>query len=128
MRITLLKLAVLPLSAIYINSCGFTNDNNIRDFIPGVYARQFEAEFSKGNDTLTIEPFSGSTYAIGQNVSYQRIEDGKLTMPQRKVSRLTAVYSEKEEVLVENKKGLIISFDPSRNILMFGRSVYKKIR
>jgi hypothetical protein len=128
MRNLLLKLAVLFLFVVYISSCGFTNENNIRGFIPGVYARQFEAEFSKGWDTLTIEPFSGSTYVIAQNVSYQRIEDGKLKKPQRKVSRLTAVYSDKEEVLVENKKGLIISFDPTRNSLMFGRSVYKKIR
>jgi hypothetical protein len=128
MRIVLLKLTVLFLSAVYISSCGFTNDNNIRDFIPGVYGRNFEGEFSKGNDTLTIEPFSGSTYAIAHNVSYRRIEDGKLKMPERKVTRLTAVYNEKEEVLVENKKGMVISFNPSKKILLFGSSVYQKIR
>jgi hypothetical protein len=128
MRIVLLKLVVLFLSVIYLSSCGFTNQNSIRDFIPGVYARQFEGEFSKGSDTLMIERFSGPTYVIARNVSYRRMEDGKLKTAERKLTRLTAVYSETQEVLVENKKGLIISFDPSRNMLMFGRSVYKKIR
>jgi hypothetical protein len=128
MRKVVFKFAILFLFVISISSCGFTKDDNIRDFIPGVYAREFEAEFSKGSDTLTIEPFSGSTYVIAHNATYQRIEGGKLKMPERKASSLTAVYSEKEEVLVENKKGLVISFDPSRNMLMFGRSVYKKIR
>ena len=128
MRTALLNRTILFLSALYLSSCGFTKADSIRDFIPGVYARQFEGEFSKGSDTLTIEPFSGAIYLIAHNVSYRRIEDGKLKMPERKLTRLTAVYNESEEVLVENRKGLMISFDPSKKILLFGSSVYQKIR
>ena len=128
MRIALLNRTILFLLALYISSCGFTKADSIRDFIPGVYARQFEGEFSKGSDTLTIEPFSGAIYLIAHSVSYRRIEDGKLKMPERKLTRLTAVYNESEEVLVENRKGLMISFDPSKKILLFGSSVYQKIR
>lgn len=114
---------------VFIVFCGCAEGrrDSILDFIPGVYARQFEGEFSMGYDTLCIAPFSGSTYVITHRVNYRRIEDGKMKMPERKVTKLTAVYNEKEEVLVENKKGLVISFDPSKKILLFGSSVFEKI-
>ena len=122
-----MKLAVAPWFTIILSSCGITKEDSVKDFIPGVYARHFEGEFSKGNDTLRIELFSGSTYVITRGSSYRRIGDGKVHSPERKLQKLTAVYDEKEAVLVENKKGLIISFNPEKKILLFGNSVFEKI-
>jgi hypothetical protein len=48
--------------------------------------------------------------------------------PERKLEKMTALYDEKDEVLNETKKGLIMSFDPSRKTLLIGRGVYDKIK
>ena len=102
--------------------------SSIQDFIPGVYVRNFEAEFSKGNDTILIESFSSSTYILTRKTTYQRIESGKLFPPESKLESMTALYDEKDKVLKEMKKGLIISFDPSRKTLLIGKGVYDKIK
>lgn len=107
-------------------SCDFKA--RVKQFIPGVYVRSFEGEFSKGADTITIEPFSSSTYTIIRKTTYQRIENDKVYPPERKVEKMTALYDEKDEVLKETKKGLIISFDPSLKTLLIGRGVYDKIK
>ena len=108
-------------------SCDFKS-SVIKDFIPGMYVKTFEAEFSKGVDTISIEPFSSSTYTIIRKATYQRIENGRLNPPERKVEKMTALYDEKDEVLKETKKGLIISYDPLRKTLLIGRGVYEKIK
>jgi hypothetical protein len=108
-------------------SCDF-KPSSVKDFIPGAYVRSFEGEFSKGKDTISIEPFSSSTYTIIRKTTYQRIENGKVYPPERKVEKMTALYDERDEVLNETKKGLVISFDPSRKTLLIGRDVYDKIK
>lgn len=109
-------------------SCGLNQPGSVKDFIPGIYVRSFQGEFSKGKDTLTIEEFSGSTYIIIHKEVYQRIDEGKVRAPERKIEQLTAVYDEKDELLKETKKGLIISFNPPRKILLVGNSLYEKIK
>lgn len=108
-------------------SCDFRS-SAVKDLIPGVYVRNFEAKFSKGNDTISIEYFSSSTFTITRKTTYQRIDNGKLYPPQRRLEKMTALYDEKDEVLKETKKGLIISFDPSRKTLLIGKAVYDKIK
>lgn len=108
-------------------SCDFKS-SVVKDFIPGEYVRSFEAEFSKGNDTISIEHFSSSTYTITRQTTYQRINNEKLYPPERKLEKMTALYDEKDEVLKETKKGLGISFDPSRKTLLVGKAVYDKIK
>lgn len=108
-------------------SCDFKS-SSVKNFIPGVYVRSFEAEFSRGNDTVSIEPFASSTYAITRKTTYQRIENGKFYPPERKVEKMTALYDEKNEVLRETKKGLIVSFNPSGKTFLLGKAVYHKIK
>jgi len=108
-------------------SCDFKS-SAVKNFIPGVYIRSFQGEFSKGADTISIEPFTSSTYTIIRRTTYQRIENGKQYPPERKLEKMTALYDEKDEVLKETKKGLIISFDPSHKTLLIGRGVYDKIK
>lgn len=99
-----------------------------KDFIPGTYVREVKNEFSIGRDTLVIGAVNQVTYSIIHNGSYRRIKDGKL-LPVKNISEnWTATYDENNKVLMESKRGKIISFDPSKNILFVGSSPYKKIK
>ena len=100
----------------------------IKEFIPGTYLGEFKNEFFIGRDTLVIELFNNSTYVINHKESYQRIKDGDLLNVERKTEKWVAVYDEKEQVLIEGRTGKILSFDPSKNLLMVGTSIYKKMK
>jgi len=99
-----------------------------KDFIPGAYVREVKNEFSIGRDTLIIGAVNPNTYTIIHKGSYRQIRDGML-LPVKSISENWPVsYDENKKVLMESKKGKIISFDPSKNILFVGSSLYKKIK
>lgn len=100
----------------------------IKELIPGNYVREFKNEFFIGRDTLVIWHFKNSTYVINHKESYQRIRDGDLLNVERKTEKWVTVYDEKDQVLIEGRTGKILSFDPSKNLLMVGSSIYKKMK
>jgi len=105
--------------------CVSENENN---FIPGTYVRTVINEFSVGRDTLVIGAVNPNTYTIIHKGSYRQIKEGKL-LPYKSISEnWTATYDERKQILMEAKRGKIISFDPSKNILLVGGSPYKKIK
>lgn len=119
------KILISCLSCCILYSCDFGSN---KDFIPGTYVREVKNEFSVGNDTLAIGAVNQVTYFIIHKGSYHRIKDGKL-LPIKSISEnWSASYDENKKILMESKRGKIISFDPSKNILFVGGSQYKKIK
>jgi len=106
------------------------NSEKIISFISGTYVRAFEGEFSIGHDTLTIsQPDAGNNYyTIKHNTSYQIIRDKQLQPLEYKSENWTAIFNEKENVLMEQKKGKMISFLPDQNELLLGGSRFHKIK
>ena len=104
------------------------NSRTISDFIPGTYVRTVINEFSVGRDTLVIMAVSKPTYSIIHKGSYRQIKQGKLLPEKSILENWLATYDQSTGVLIERKKGKIISFNPSENILLVGSSPYKKIR
>jgi hypothetical protein len=122
---------IKPVLACYFlctvfNSCSPQTGSN--NFIPGTYVRMVTNEFSVGLDTLVIGAVNQHMYTIIHKGSYRRIKENALLPVQRLSENWTATYDENKKVLVESKRGKIISFDPSKNILFVGSSLYKKIK
>lgn len=103
---------------------------NIRDFIPGPYTRHTQNEYSEGYDTLFISHVNNdaNAYTILRSATFQRVINGEKKPADHKTEKWIAIYDEKNNVLIEQKKGKIISFTPNKNQLLVGSSVYQKIK
>jgi len=126
-----LKLLSFAFIAIVLSCNNNKNStDNILSFIPGVYVRTFEGEFSIGHDTLIIiQPdLRSNYYTIQHNSSYQKIREKKLQPLEYKFENWIAMFNEKDNVLVEQKKGKVISFFPEENNLLLGNSRFHKIK
>lgn len=99
-----------------------------KNFISGTYTREVSNEYSLGKDTLVISADNEVTYSIIHKGTYQRKKEHHLLPPERKYEKWTASYDEHNQTLIENKRGKIISFDASKDILFVGSSMYKKIK
>lgn len=101
---------------------------NVQDFMAGIYIRHIQNEYSEGYDTLRVSKAGGDAdvYIIVRSVTYQRIINGEIKPAEHKTEKWLAVYDEKNKVLLEQKKGKIISFVPEKNQLLVGSNVYQK--
>ncbi len=117
------------ISICLVASCNNVPSDETRRFIPGMYVKAFEQEYSKGNDTLIITRVSkdGNNYRIIKRAGYRRILDGKTLPKEYSNDMWTAIYDEKLKVLNELKKGRVLSFIPEKQILLVGSSEYRKI-
>lgn len=102
--------------------------NRILSFLPGTYTRSFEGDYSVGHDTLIISQPDAKTnyYTIKHNSSYQKIRDKQLQPIEYKTENWIAVFNEKDNVLVEQKYGKLISVLPDQNELLLGEASFKK--
>ena len=85
-------------------------------------------EFSVGRDTLVIGSGSRLTYTIIHKGSYRLIKQGSLLPAQSISENWIATYDENKQVLMESKRGKIISFDPAKKFFLVGSSPYEKIK
>ncbi len=127
------KLLSLACLIVLVSSNCLQKENStekILAFIPGTYVRTFEGEYASGHDTLIIaRPNTQSNYyTIKHNSSYQRIIEKKLHPLEYKSESWIAMFSEKDNVLVEQKRGKLISFLPEQNVLLLGSSKFSKIK
>lgn len=118
--------------ALILLSCNGANSNSsdkILSFIPGTYVRTFEGEYAIGHDTLIItQPnVDNNYYTIKHNSSYQKIREKKLQPLEYKTESWVAMFNEKDNVLVEQRKGKLIAFLPDQNALLLGSSKFRKI-
>ena len=75
----------LILFAIVLMSCSGNNSGKIRESIPGIYTRHFEAQYSMGDDTLYITQLNnGNTYTVIRKSTYHRIKNKMIGEPEEK--------------------------------------------
>lgn len=113
---------------VHLAACaGTSNRDDIRDFIPGVYTRQINHEFSKGIDELTITYKSGNVYIIEKRSEIVRIRNGKALPARYDTVLWTGIYHKEDQVIYEQQKGKVISFEPGENKLSVGSMDYRKV-
>src|SRR5581483_2005247 len=83
-----------------------SSNQEVQDFIPGVYARRIQNEYSVGYDTLLISKGSENTntYTILRSTSYQRVIKGEIKPVERKTEKWIALYNQEKKILLEQKK------------------------
>lgn len=120
---------VLMITAV-ISSCSNLAADKVRAFIPGMYIKEINDEFSKGMDTLVFEVVdeTGGVYSIKREMGYQQTIDGRELSPQHKEESWTAIYDETTHQLMEQQKGKVFTFLPDQGKLSMGSSEYKKIK
>lgn len=129
-NVTLLLFAI---SIVLIACNDAQNENateNVKSFIAGSYIRDFEGQYSKGSDTLVIQQPNPANnyYLIQHKMSYQQIKDKQLLPIEYKTEKWIAIFNEQTNVLVEQRKGKMISFLPNDNALLLGSSKFEKIK
>jgi hypothetical protein len=117
-------------SFITLLACTSSKSDEIRSFIPGTYARYSDHEMRKEFDSLKIELISesGNNYRLTRSSTFQRKLDGQTFPWEHNDEEWTAIYDESKRVLNETSKGKVISFVPEKNIVLVGKTEYKKIK
>jgi len=115
---------------ILLLACEPGKGDEIREFIPGTYARFSDHEMRKEYDTIRISMISGTgnNYSLIRSSSFQRKLDRKEFPWEFTKEEWTAVYDENKRVLNETGKGKLISFVPEKSILLVGTTEYKKLK
>lgn len=117
---------LIPLVMVITCGCGQQQDAAVKAFIPGTYARSVQNEFSDGRDTLVIENIANDNYSIQRRMTYRRITNGTAGALEKKTERWTALWDEKSGALVEQRRGRLLTFQPSKRTLMVESSLYQK--
>jgi len=114
---------------LLLSGCGLSN-NNVEDFIPGMYVKDFQQQYSSGSDTLiiTIEDDATGKYNIERRLSYVPVHDGKALNAKHEKQLWVALYNAGTKQLVVQRTGRLVSFSPEKQILTIGNSVYNKIK
>lgn len=112
----------------YMMSCNRISNDRVVDFIPGVYERRINNEYSKGSDRLIVKQQHGNVYTIEKRSAIVRIRDGVKLPVKYDTATWTGIYDSKDQVIYEQRKGKVISFKPKENKLLVGASVYRKVK
>lgn len=116
---------------IFLFSCSYacgTGGQQVRDFIPGIYVREFSHEFAFGYDTLLIRHIKANTYSIEKRSGYQRLREGAATESVRNIEKWTGLYNEREQHIMEQRRGKLLTFQPVEDKLLLGASEYYKVK
>lgn len=103
------------------------SEDTVSNFIPRTYVRSVRNEFGVGRDTLVIARKGREVFSINHYGIYRRINLGEVSSAKSFSEKWMAIFDKEKQVLIENKKGKIFSFDPSGNALFLGTSEYDKI-
>ncbi len=114
---------------LLLSSCVLWDDN-IKEFIPGMYVKQFQQQYASGSDTLVITTQDETTnrYNIERHLSYIPVHDGKVLSLQNETAAWYGIYNKDDKQLIVRPSGKIIAFSPEKNCLYIGTSVYKKVK
>ncbi len=114
---------------IVLLACNSSEVDDVRGFIPGVYTKEINDEFTKGMDTLSISilDYASGSYSIVRSTSYRQSIDGKLLSPKTDIHKMTAIFIRETLQLKEQNQGKTFSFSPRKNLLSTGGSEYRKV-
>lgn len=114
---------------LFLTGCvSITGHDDIHDFIPGTYVRILHDEFTRGVDSLIIQPINNGTetYSISKRSSYQQTLDGK-KMPQvYKKIEWVVTYQPATKQLMDAMHERVFTFIPKENKLLMGSTTYIK--
>jgi len=115
---------------IIAESCNYTLNDQVQNFIPGTYIRFSQHEYGTEYDTLSIslQNKTSNEYQVMRKWKYERILDGERIEPEYKKQTTTCIYDSKDKLLEETETGANYSFDPKRSRLFAGSIEYKKIK
>ena len=129
-----MKPLVLPIAATFLTIIGCnpqSETKEIKSFIPGIYVRSFQDEFSKGNDTIEIQPINATgndCYKLVRKTGYQQTIDGHRLSPQYKTTNGSGCFDSEKNVIEWSESGRLISFNPAKNEINLGASIYSKVK
>jgi hypothetical protein len=115
------------LTANILLSC--TSAHSGKEQVEGTYVNHFENEFSKAQDTVTINAYNkeAGTYFVIHRTAYQRINNGHPGTRQFKEERSIGVWNDRTKQLTEQRRGRIYSFPSTGDELLLGSSRYQKV-
>lgn len=102
------------------------NENTVLSFMPKTNVITVKNEFSVERDALRILGDDRNFFSINPVGIYCRIYKGKRSSLNSFSEKWTASFDENKQVLIENRKRKILSFQPS-HMLFGGTSSYNKI-
>lgn len=108
-------------------SCNRTPKDAVREFIPGMYERSIDNEFSKGRERLFVQLQQGNVYSIEKSSAVIRVRNGVALPVKYDTVTWTGIYDAKHKVIYEQQKGKVLAFIPKENKLMVGGSAYQKL-
>ena len=115
---------------VVICSCGsFSVTDEVKEFIPGTYARFSQHEYGTEHDTMviTLQNSTANEYKILRKWKYERILDGSAIEPEYKRMTTSGIYSVRNKVLQETETGDLFSFDVKGKLLFNGSTKYQKL-
>jgi uncharacterized protein YqfB (UPF0267 family) len=97
--------------------------------LEGVFTTQYENEFSKGGDTLTVRKANNgeSVYQISRHIGVTKMLDGKEFPKELVTETWTLEYDPIKQTLFELKKGKTLIWNSGTLTLQLGDRQYKKI-
>ncbi|MEO6547903.1 MAG: hypothetical protein ABIN94_07875 [Ferruginibacter sp.] len=112
-----------------ITGCDSATSDNIPSYIPGVYTKEINDEFTIGADTLTLKELDREigSYTVKRNMMYRQQIDGKVLPLKHEVHKWVAIYDVTSKQLKEQKQGRLFTFVPAKGILMMGTTPYRKV-
>ena len=97
--------------------------------LEGVFTTQYENEFSKGDDTLTVRKANNGegVYQIVRQIGVIKTLDGKVLPKELVTETWTLEYDPVKQTLFELKKGKTVIWNSGTLTLQLGDRQYKKI-
>ena len=122
---TFFRIVVILLLAACNNH---TENDAIKEFIPGTYIRFSQHEFGTENDTIVIslQNKTANEYKIRRRWKYERVLDGNAIEPEYKSTITSAIFNEASKLLQETETGDNYSFDTKQKLMFTGSTKYQK--
>ena len=118
---------LLVIGCTLVVSCSQLKGDTVKDFIPGMYVREFESEFAKGSDTLILKLENENNYTIMKRSGFSRIKNGVFMEKEYRQELWAGTWHPKDGVMEEFKRGKMLHFNPRENKLLLGASEYIKL-
>lgn len=116
----------LILAAVGLIQLAGCQTDKSRSFLPGTFINSAGGEFSKADDTLTIEAGEGNLFLIHRRTGFNLIRNGKPGKRQYEREEWRALYNEATKSLMEAKKGKLMTMHPDSGYLLVGKRKYIK--
>lgn len=123
-NLTLLILFVLLVTGIYRKLI-----DPLPRFIPGVYIRDLNNEKGEEWDIIRMDLVhkEAGIYRITRRTNFCLMQDGILQEQEYKFYNSTGYYNGMTGKMRENETGALIGFDVRNQLLIFGKTQYRKI-